>query len=282
METAAASPTLVQQITLYGLNVLAAFAILILGSWVAKTIAVTSQKFFRRQKVDETLVSFSKNLIQYSLMTFVLLAALGRLGVQTASFVAVIGAAGLAIGLALQGSLSNFAAGFLIILFRPFKVGDVILTNGVTGKVEDIHIFNTEFLLADGVKVFVPNSQITGGIIHNYTALGKRRIDMTVGVSYRDDLQKVKKVLMEVLHADPRVLKDPAPVISVGALADSSVNFVVRPWVAVADYWDVHFRLTEKIKEEFDKNGISIPFPQREVHVFQHPGEAVKNAASSF
>ncbi len=281
METAA-SPTLIQQITIYGLNVLAAFAILILGSWIAKTIAMTAQKFFRRQKVDETLVSFSKNLIQYSLMTFVLLAALGRLGVQTASFVAVIGAAGLAVGLALQGSLSNFAAGFLIILFRPFRVGDVILTNGVTGKVEEIHIFNTEFLLADGVRVFVPNSQITGNTIHNYTVLGRRRIDLTIGASYGDDLQKVKKVLTEVVTSDPRVLKDPAPTIAVGALADSSVNFVVRPWVSVADYWDVYFHLTEKIKEAFDKNGISIPFPQREVHVFQHPGDAVKAAASTF
>lgn len=281
METAA-SPTVIEQITLYGLNVLAAFAILILGSWGAKMTAKTAEKFFRRQKIDETLVSFSKNLIQYSLMTFVLLAALGRLGVQTASFVAVIGAAGLAVGLALQGSLSNFAAGFLIILFRPFRVGDVIQTGGITGKVEEIQIFNTELLLGDGVRVFVPNSQITGNTIHNYTVLGRRRIDLTFGVSYRDDLQKVKKVLTEVVNSDSRVLKDPAPTIAVGALGDNSVNFVVRPWVSAADYWNVYFSLTEKIKEAFDKNAISIPFPQREVHVFQHPGDTAKAAASTF
>lgn len=281
METTA-SPTILEQLTLYGLNILAAFAILIVGSWAARLAARASENFFRGRKLDETLVSFTKNLIHYSLLTFVLLAALGRLGVQTASFVAVIGAAGLAVGLALQGSLSNFASGFLIILFRPFKVGDVITTGGVTGKVEEIQIFNTELLLGDGVKVVIPNSQITGATLHNYTVFGRRRIDLTIGVSYKDDLQKVKKTLREILDAEPRVLKEPAPTIAVLALADSSVNFAVRPWVAAGDYWDVHFALLEKIKETFDKNGINIPFPQREVHVYQHPGEAVKAASASF
>lgn len=260
----------IQLISIYGLNLLAAVAIFVVGRWAVQIISRFTERVLKQQKVDETLAVFTQKMIYYGLMTFVVVAVLGKLGIQTASFVAVIGATGLAIGLALQGSLSNFAAGILIILFRPFSVGDVITAGGSTGKVIEIEIFNTVLLSGDGIKVVLPNSQVTGTIIQNYTVMGRRRVDLTVGVSYKDDLQKVKKVLQEIVSSEIRVLKDPAPVIAVSALADSSVNLVVRPWVLAGDYWDVYFALTEKIKETFDKKGINIPFPQREVHVYQH------------
>lgn len=277
-----AAPALIQQVTLYGLNILAAFLILIFGSWAARLLARFAEKFFRARQLDPTLLSFAKNLIYYSLLTFIFLAALGRLGVQTASFVAVIGAAGLAVGLALQGALSNFASGFLIILFRHFKVGDMITAGGVTGRVEEIQIFSTELVLSDGVKVVIPNSQITGSTLHNYTALGRRRLDLTVGVAYKDDVGKVKKVLQEILERDPRVLKTPAPTAAVSALAESSVTFAVRPWVAAEDHWETQCALLETIKETFEREGISLPFPQREVHVYQHPGSTPKPSERPF
>lgn len=261
---------LFQLISTYGLNLIAAAVIFVAGRWAVEVVSRLTERILKQQKVDETLAVFTQKMIYYGLMTFVVVAVLGKLGIQTASFVAVIGATGLAIGLALQGSLSNFAAGVLIIIFRPFSVGDVITAAGTTGKVAEIEIFNTVILPGDGIKIVIPNSQVTGTVIQNFTELKRRRVDLTVGVSYKDDLQKVKKVLQEVVNSEIRVLKDPAPVIAVSALADSSVNLVVRPWVLAGDYWDVYFALTGKIKESFDKDGISIPYPQREVHVYQH------------
>jgi small conductance mechanosensitive channel len=202
------------------------------------------------------------------------LAALSTVGVQTASFVAVLGAAGLAVGLALQGSLANFAAGVLLILFRPFRVGDVVEAGGVMGKIEEVQIFTTHFCSFDNKAIIVPNAQITGGTITNFSAKPTRRVDLVFGVSYSDDLSQVKKVLEEILTQDDRVLEDPAPVVNIASLGDSSVNFNCRPWVKAEDYWDVYFDLMKTVKERFDAEGISIPFPQRDVHLFREDAAA--------
>ena len=251
----------------YGLSILAAVVIFIVGKWIARIISNAIDKLLIKQKVDPSLSSFAKNLIYYALVAFVAIAALSKLGIQTASFIAVLGAAGLAVGMALQGSLSNFAAGVMILVFRPFKVGDFVSAGGAAGTVKEIQIFNTILGSPDNVKVIVPNAQITSGDIKNYSANSTRRVDLVIGVSYSDDLQKTRKVLEEVLASEAAVLKDPAPTIAVSELADSSVNFVVRPWVKSGDYWPTYFSLTEKIKNELDRNGISIPFPQRDIHV---------------
>jgi small conductance mechanosensitive channel len=254
-------------IALYGLKVIAAAVILIVGLFAAKGIRAIIRRMLQRGHVDETLVSFVSSLCYFGIMAFVIIAALGQLGVQTASFVAIVGAAGLAIGLALQGSLGNFAAGVLMIIFKPFKVGDYIEGGGVDGLVEEIGIFTTELKSLDNKKIIVPNAKMTGGNIVNYTAKDIRRVDLVAGVSYKDDLDKVKKVLEGILAADGRILKDPAPTIGVLALAESSVNFAVRPWVKTSDYWDVFFAIQENIKKQFDAEGIRIPFPQQDVHL---------------
>ena len=256
-------------IALYGLKVIAAILILVIGRYVAIGLRAIVRRLMRKSKVDETLVSFVTSLTYVALMTFVIIAALGKLGVQTASFIAVIGAAGLAIGLALQGSLSNFAAGVLMIIFKPFKVGDIIDAAGATGVVEAIGIFTTELKTPDNKKVIIPNAKVTGDNIVNYTAKDMRRVDIVAGVSYSDDLDKVRGVLEKILSEEDRILKDPAPTIGVLELADSSVNFAVRPWVQTSDYWNVFFALQEKIKKSFDAEGISIPFPQQDVHLYK-------------
>ncbi len=220
-------------------------------------------------KVDPTLISFLGHMIYIALLTFVVLAALGQLGIQTTSFIAVIGAAGLAVGLALQGSLSNFAAGVLMIIFRPFKVGDLIEAAGVLGTVEEILIFTTQVKTPDNKTVIIPNSKLTSDNITNYTAKPERRLDMVFGVSYSDDIDKVKIVISDVLSQDDRILASPAPTIGLLEMGDSSINFAVRPWVRPADYWDVLFNINETMKKRFDDEGISIPFPQRDVHIFE-------------
>ncbi|MDD3448701.1 MAG: mechanosensitive ion channel [Gammaproteobacteria bacterium] len=254
-------------LALYGLKVLGALVVLILGRWVARLLANLLRRGLARAKVDETLSSFIVNVAYVALLVFVVISALGQLGMQTTSFIAVIGAAGLAIGLAFQGSLANFAAGALMIMFRPFRVGDFIEAGGVAGVVEEIQIVTTKLRTGDNKTVYVPNNKIMGDSITNYSAKETRRIDLVFGVGYEDDLQQVKTILQEILAADERVLKDPAPTIGVLALADSSVNFAVRPWVATADYWSVYFDLNETVKRRFDAAGISIPYPQRDVHI---------------
>lgn len=256
-------------IALYGLNVIAAIAILVIGTFAAKIVRSIIRRILQKSKVDDTLVSFITNLSFATLMVFIIIAAVQKLGVQTTSFVAVIGAAGLAIGLALQGSLANFAAGVLMIIFKPFKVGDLIDAGGALGVVEEISIFTTELKTPDNKKIIVPNAKLTADNIVNYHAKGKRRVDMVAGVSYSDDLDKVRKVLEEILSEDDRILKDPEPTIGVLELADSSVNFAVRPWVKVEDYWNVFFDTQEKIKKRFDATGIAIPFPQRDIHIYK-------------
>ena len=268
-----------QLLTVYGLKVLAALAIFIIGRWVAKGVRKLVERLMVKSKVDPTLISFTSNMAYIGLLAFIFIAALGQLGIQTTSFIAVLGAAGLAVGLALQGALSNFAAGFLLIIFRPFKVGDLIEGAGVFGVVEAIQIFTTQLKTADNKTVIVPNGKLTDDNIVNWTVKGTRRVDMVFGIGYEDDIDKARSLMTDIMAQDSRILKDPAPQISVSELADSSVNFVVRPWVKVEDYWGVYFDLTEKIKKAFDADGISIPFPQRDVHVYQHGVEAQEKSA---
>jgi small conductance mechanosensitive channel len=255
--------------TVFGVRVIAAVVILILGWWVAKIVRNSMRKVMTKRDVDPMLVSFVGHLAYALLMIFVILAALGKLGVQTTSFVAVVGAAGLAIGLALQGALANFAAGVLMLIFRPFKVGDYIEGGGTAGVVEEIQIFTTKLKTPDNKLIIVPNAKMTGDNITNYSAKEIRRVDLVFGVGYGDDIDKVKTVIEDVLSKEDRILKDPPITIGLVELGDSSVNFAVRPWVKTEDYWGVYFDVNEAMKKRFDAEGISIPFPQRDVHMYQ-------------
>jgi small conductance mechanosensitive channel len=260
----------------WAIRIVAALAILVIGNWLAKKLAALFVKMMERNDVDVTLTKFLKNIVYYALLTAVVIAAAQKLGINTASFLAVVGAAGLAVGLALKDSLANFSAGVMLILFRPFKVGDAVTVAGETGAVEEITIFNTVMNTPDNQRKIIPNGIITSGTITNITANDTRRIDMVFGIGYDDDIKVAEKVFTDMIKADSRVLSDPAPTVAVAELADSSVNFVVRPWVKTVDYWQVKFELTEKIKMALDEAGISIPFPQQDVHMHQvvQDGEA--------
>lgn len=258
-----------EYVFMYGLKVIAAILIFIIGKFLAKFFTSILRKVMKQANVEETLVSFVSNIAYVTGMAFVVIAAIGKLGVQTTSIIAVVGAAGLAIGLALQGSLSNFAAGVILIIFKPFKLGDFVIVGGETGTVKDIQIFNTVLAHPDNRKIVVPNSQVAGGTITNFSAIDKRRIDLVFGISYNDDMKKAKDILAKVVSQDKRVLDDPKPVIAVSALGESSVNLVCRPWVKPEDYWDVYFNIVEQGKLELEKNGITIPFPQHDVHVYE-------------
>ncbi len=244
-----------------------ALLVFFVGKLAVKLVISFLEKLMNRSKVDETLIKFSLSLSNIALMTIVIIASISKLGVQTTSFVAIIGAAGLAIGLALQGSLSNFASGVLLIIFKPIKVGDFVEGGGVTGEVLEISIFTTILKTPDNKKVIVPNSKLGNDNIINYSAQGTRRVDLSVGISYSDDMQKARDLLTDLLISDDRVLQDPEPFVGVAELGDSSVNLTVRPWVNVEDYWDVFFDMNQKIKEVLDSNEFSIPFPQQDVHV---------------
>lgn len=253
----------------WGVKLVAALLILIIGNWLAKRVASVFVAVMNRNEIDITLTKFLRNIIYYALLTAVVIAAAGQLGINTTSFLTVVGAAGLAIGLALKDSLANFSSGVMLILFRPFKVGDAVTVAGETGAVEEITIFNTVINTPDNQRKIIPNGLITAGTITNITANDTRRIDMIFGIGYDDDIKTAEKILIEQVTAHSKVLSDPGPTVAVAELADSSVNFVVRPWVKTADYWDVKFRLTEEIKLAFDEAGISIPFPQQDVHMHQ-------------
>ena len=263
-------PKLQELAVFYGIKIIIAVVIFIVGRWIAKALKNVIQKMMAKRNVETTIASFLCNMSYVVLMTIVIIAALNQFGIQTASLIAIVGAAGLAIGLALQGSLANFAAGFLMLVFRPFKTGDYIEGAGTQGTVEEIHIFTTQLKTPDNKTVIIPNAKLMGDNIINYSAKDKRRVDLVIGVSYSDNLQKVRQVLEDVLSKDNRVLKDPAPTIAVMELADNSVNFAVRPWAKTDDYWTVYFDLTEDIKKRFDSESISIPFPQRDVHLFEN------------
>lgn len=251
----------------YGVNIISALLILFIGNIVVKAVANSVAKVLKKKNMDKAVVEFIHGLVRYMLFVIVLIAALGRVGVQTASVVAVIGAAGLAVGLALQGSLSNFAAGVLIVAFRPFKSGDYVEIGGVAGSVESIQIFQTVLTTPDNKMVVVPNGSVIGSPITNYSRHDTRRVDLVIGVSYSANLQQTKELLTKICESDERILKEPGVQVGVHTLADSSVNFVVRPWVKTADYWNVYFDLMQAIKEGLDKEGIEIPFPQMDVHL---------------
>ena len=250
-----------------GINVAIAIAIFYVGKMAISLVVRALHRVMQRQEVDKTLETFVCNLVRMVLLVVVVIAAIGQIGIETTSFIAIFGAAGLAVGLALQGSLSNFAAGVLIVLFRPYRVGHFIEAAGINGVVEQVQILTTVLKTGDNKQVIVPNGQIMNSIITNFSANDTRRVDMVVGVSYDDDLDKVRDVIKDLVAAEDRILDEPACTIAVSALADSSVNFVVRPWVKTSDYWGVMFDLTEAIKKRFDKDGITFPFPQRDVHL---------------
>jgi small conductance mechanosensitive channel len=257
-------------ITRFGLKLVAAIVIFVIGRWVAKLLKSVLAKGMARTKVDPAVIGFTTSLAHAAMMVFVILAALGQLGIQTTSFIAVLGAAGLAVGLALQGSLANFASGVLILLFRPFKVGDFVEGGGATGVVKEIHIFTTMLNSPDNKRVIVPNAKMMGDNIINYSSEGTRRIDLTACISYGDSIDTAKAALMDLLQSDERVLKSPEPFVGVSAMNDSSIDFAVRPWVKVEDYWNVFFAMNEAIKKRLEAEGLSIPFPQRDVHIYNH------------
>jgi len=253
----------------YGVNILVALIILVVGTWIARIITKSVVKVMNRQNVDPTLVKFLSGLVKALLYIFVIIAAIDKAGIESTSFIAILGAAGLAVGFALQGSLSNFAAGVMLIIFKPIKVGDFVEAAGVMGSVEEIGVFVTTLTTPDNKVIYVPNSQMGGGIITNFSIKDTRRVDMEFGIGYSDDIDKARSVILEILSNDSRILKDPVPDVFVGTLGDSSVNFKVRSWVNAADYWGVYFDTTENIKKKFDENNISIPFPQTDVHLYK-------------
>ncbi|WP_419768240.1 mechanosensitive ion channel family protein [Arcobacter sp.] len=260
--------TVSDMIGLYSLNIAMAILIFVIGKWLAKKITEVVAKILRRNpKLDATLINFFDDIIYYVLLVVVVLTALEQIGVESTSFLAIIGAAGLAVGLALKDSLSNFASGVMIIFFKPFRIGDYVTAGGVSGTITEVHLFNTEFTTPDNQRVLVPNGAITAGSITNVNAHAKRRVDLVIGVGYGDNLKIVKDIITKIIESNDKVLKDEAITVAVSELGDSSVNFVVRVWVSTPDFWAVKWALIEEIKNTFDKEGISIPFPQRDVHI---------------
>jgi small conductance mechanosensitive channel len=251
----------------WAIKIALALLIFVIGRKVVDAIVGVAQKVMRRQEMDEILVRFISSIIKWLLLLFVIIAALSQLGVDTTSLIALLGAAGLAVGLALQSSLSNFAAGVMLIIFRPFTKGDFVEAGGATGVVEAISIFTTKLTTPDNKEVIVPNSSVFSNNITNFSAKPTRRVDMVFGISYDDDIRKAKELLEQIIADDDRVLAEPAPVVALGELGDSSVNFLVRPWVNAADYWGVLWDTNEQVKLRFDAEGISIPFPQMDVHL---------------
>lgn len=251
----------------WGIRIALALAIFIVGRWVIKIVVGFARRMMSRADVDDMLTSFMANILSTVLLLVVIIAALDQLGVQTTSLIAVFGAAGLAIGLALKDSLANFSSGVMLIIFRPFQVGDFVEAAGISGVVEEVRIFNTVMRTGDNREIIVPNSHIYSGPITNFSARDTRRIDLVFGIGYDDDIRKAKQLIEDAFAADERILKDPAPAVSVAELADSSVNLNVRPWVKTSDYWAVRSDLLENLKLACDENGISIPYPQQDVHM---------------
>ncbi len=250
----------------WGINIVMALAIFLIGKFIVKILVSVSKKLMSKAKVDSILINFISSIIGTVLLLFVVVASLDQLGVNTTSLIALIGAAGLAIGLALQGTLQNLASGVMLIIFRPFNDGDFVEAAGVAGVVEQIGIFTTTMRTGDNREIIVPNGEVFGGTITNYSRRATRRVDMVFGIGYDDDLLQAKEIIGRILSEDDRILADPAPTIAVAELADSSVNFNVRPWCKTADYWGVYGDIHEKIKLRFDAEGISIPYPQMDVH----------------
>ena len=267
-----ALPGLMELVTTWGIKVLGALVVLAIGRMIAGLMRRMVVKGMQRAKFDSTLIPFLSSMVYYLLLTLVIIAVLGLFGVPTAQFVAILGAAGLAVGLALQGTLANFAAGVMLLVFRPFRVGDFVEVGGSAGSVVAIHVFSTTMNTSDNIRIIVPNGTVWGAVIKNYSVNDTRRNDMVVSVSYDDDLGKVIEVIQGVLTADPRVLQDPQPLVAVSEMADSSMNLVVRPWSKRQDSWALRCDLTRKLKEELESAGCSIPFPQQDVHIHQMAG----------
>lgn len=261
------TPESTQVLMDYGQGLAKAIAVFVIGRWIAKLVTSGIVRAARRARVDETLVGFLNNLIYMLLLVAVCISALEQLGVNSTSLTAVLAAAGFAVGMALQGSLGNLAAGVMLVFFKPFRVGDVVQVCDNRGTVVEIQIFNTILLTLDNVRIIVPNGKITDGTIQNYSSERERRIDLVVGCGYNDDIRAVKAVLLSIVEEHPAVLQSPAPNVAVSELGDSSVNFVVRPWVLSREYWDVRFDLIEQIKLAFDENGFTIPFPSRDLFI---------------
>ena len=256
-------------VTTYGLKVIGAIAVFIIGRLIARKVQTTVTRVMTKRSVDPTLIPFIGGLVYWLLIAIVVVAVLQAFGVNAAGLVAVLGAAGLAVGLALQGTLANFASGVMLLIFRPFTVGDLIDAGGTEGVVESIGLFATTLNSLDNVRIEIPNGGVFGQTIRNYTANDTRRIDLVIGVSYSDDLGAAQGAMTKIVTADPRVLADPAPTVEVLELGDSSVNFVVRPWVKTDDYWPTRFALTRELKEGIEAAGLSFPFPQQDVHMHQ-------------
>jgi len=270
--------TIKNYLATYGLNVVGAALIFFIGKWLAGIISKITKRVLIKANVDKTLISFVQHLTYFGIFLLAIIAALHRLGVQTATLVAIVGAAGLAVGLALQGSLANFAAGIILIFFKPFKVGELVEVGGIHGHVREIQIFNTIIHTLDNRRVILPNSKVTSENIINYTRIERRRVDLVFGISYGDDIKKAKKILEGVVGSDERILKDPPPDIAVCELGDSSVNLVCRPWIKPDDYWGVYFDTLENGKIQLEAGGITIPFPQRDIHMFEEKIEAPINS----
>lgn len=257
-----------QYVIPWAINIAIAIAIYVVGRWVVKLIVSSVDKLMTRGNVDQSLRKFAGNIISAVLTVFIVIAALEQLGFDTTSIMAIFAAAGLAVGLALKDSLSNFSAGVMLIIFKPFKLGDLITAGGSTGVVDDIQIFNTIMRTGDNQEIIIPNSHIYGGPIVNMTARDTRRVDLVIGIGYDDDIAKAKEIMGAIMSRHPLILEAPAPAISVAELGASSIDFAVRPWVNTGDYWAVRSDMLQFIKEEFDAQGISIPYPQQDLHLF--------------
>lgn len=274
--------TLIQQdLLLWSMRVLAALAVFVIGRWVSRKIVQAMVIVLEKRDIDPTITRFLQNVSSAVLLVVILIAALNQLGVETSSMLAVLGAAGLAIGLALKDSLSNIASGVLMVAFRPFRVGDFVETAGQLGKVEKISVFYTELLTPDNKLVIIPNSLVTGGVITNFTSEESRRLDLSVGVGYDTDLPRTRMLLLDMLKAHPKVLNDPEPVVGVLAFSDSSIDFTLRAWVKADDVWAARFELNEEIKRTLDANDIEIPFPQRVLHIAGNNKSAANNVVNS-
>jgi len=272
METNSFIGMITDWLTAYSINLLSALLVILAGRWLAKKLANLVVMFLTKGKVDITLIGFLRNITYYTLLVLVAFTAAEQLGISTTSFLTIIGAAGLAVGLALKDSLANFAAGVMLILFRPFHIGDYVVAGGVEGTVESISIFNTNMQTPDNRKVIVPNGKITNDVITNVTANPTRRLDLIIAIGYDENIARVRTVLAQILSANARVLPEPPPTITVAELGDSSVNLAVRPWVNCGDYLAVQGDLLEKIKTTFDQEGITIPYPKHEVNLRQIKG----------
>lgn len=273
--------TIMYYLLTYGLSVLAAVIILFAGLLAAKLLRNLANRFMEKRRIDPMIAAFLATILYILMILFVIIAALSKLGIQTTSLIAAVGAAGLAIGLALQGSLSNLAAGVIIITLRPFKIGDYVEAGTDSGTVESIQLFHTKLLTPDNKEVTVPNSTITSTSIVNYTARSERRVDMVFGIAYDDDVARTRQIILNLLSSDERVLKDPAPAIVLGELDDSSVNLWVRPWTKTEDYWEFKWDFTEALKKRFDEEDITIPFPQRDVHLYQDTDQTARPPLSA-